>query len=509
MRRIFVLFILFARTAGGATASPEEVFVQLYGDKVRQLNGNHGKAEVEFAKRLLSDARDVSGDRAFQALLCNKAYDYASPNPEGLATAADAMGLLATISPEARGVALEKALNVLEKRYNAAPISQRKAVGPPYLDGLIDAASAKADSGALKESTLLYGKAAKVAESVDRSRIADVRDAMKELAGRQASQKHLDELNAKLKANPGGAGVADEIIRVLLYEQDRPADAAQMAGSVEDAVTKRVLPLIDKDVASLSPDNLMELGEWHQAQAAKLSDATKLVALEESSSCFTRFLKSYPADDATKLRVKHDLDTVQSSISDLGPKVPHRTVDLLKRIDPSKDSVSGTWKLAGSRLVGETVKGSPSACIKIRYQPPEEYDLKVEFTRIRGNECVAQVVSHGGHTFLLVEGGWGNTVCGVDMIDGKRADGNASTQKFPQVVKNDMRTVALIEVRNRSITVRLNGTVVTHVVTDYKNLSLLKEYWNVGDAELGLGACEGSTIFHSVRLTEVYSAKAP
>ncbi|MDB5174894.1 MAG: hypothetical protein JWN51_3667 [Phycisphaerales bacterium] len=510
MRGLFIALLLLASAIGRAATSPDETFHQLYGERVRQLKAaDRGKGEVEFAKKLLGDARDVSDDKPFQILLCNKAYDYASPYPDGFAIAADAMGLLAKISPESRAAALDKALEMHEKRYNSAPISQRKGVGPAYLDGLIDAADAKADSKSFKESTALYTKALKVAESVDHSRVADIRDAMRELGSRQASQKHLDELTAKVKANPDDTAAVNEVIHALLYEQGRPADAIPMAALLNDASARRAISLAAEDPAGLGGEQLMELGAWHEAQATKAPDQIKVAALEQASKCYSQFLKGHTAEDAEKLKAKRALDGVARMLADTKTRLPHRSVDLLKLINPSRDAVTGTWRMSGSVLTGETTAQSPAASIRIRYRPPEEYDIRVEFARIKGNDAIGQIVSHEGHSFLVVEGGWANTICGIETIDGKRADANPSTQKFPQVLKNDSRSVALIEVRNRSVTVHLNGVVVTHLATDYRDLGLFKQFWDIGDSELGLGATDGAAAFYSVRLTEAGSATKP
>ncbi|MDB5290895.1 MAG: DJ/PfpI family protein, partial [Phycisphaerales bacterium] len=221
-----------------------------------------------------------------------------------------------------------------------------------------------------------------------------------------------------------------------------------------------------------------------------------------------QFLKVHSAEDAAKLKAKRTLEEAKRAQADAEARIPHRTVDLLKLIDPARDTVKGTWKMAGSALSGASDAGNPVASLRIRYQPPEEYDLKVEFTRVKGNECVAQILSHGGHSFLAVEGGWANTVCGIDIIDGKRADSNPSTQKFPQVLKTGARSVVIVEVRSRSVTVKLNGSVVTRYPTNYANLGLYKAFWDIGDSQLGLGAFDGETVFHSVQLIDAGPARA-
>ncbi|HWE92394.1 MAG TPA: hypothetical protein VG269_00335, partial [Tepidisphaeraceae bacterium] len=282
IRLLCVALVVLTVVAGrrAAAASPDDTFQQLYGDQVRKLKADRGKGDVEFAKKLLRDAKDVPDDKPFRALLCNKAYEFASAHADGYGIAAEAMELLAKTNPESEAAASDKALEMYEKRYTAAPVSQRKTVGPPYLGKLMEAADAKANAGQVKEATALYNKALKVAESVDRSRVGGIRDAMKDLGSKQAAQKHLDELLAKLKADPDDAASAGEVIQILVYERNRPADAVEVAAALNDPAAKRALPLAAKDVADLGEPELIDLAEWHTAQAAKAPDSIKALALE-------------------------------------------------------------------------------------------------------------------------------------------------------------------------------------------------------------------------------------
>ncbi|HWE96962.1 MAG TPA: hypothetical protein VG269_23575, partial [Tepidisphaeraceae bacterium] len=266
---------------------------------------------------------------------------------------------------------------------------------------------------------------------------------------------------------------------------------------------KRALPLAAKDVADLGEPELIDLAEWHTAQAAKAPDSIKALALERADACYAQFLKIHTAEDADKLKAKRAADEVQRLLADAEAKGPRRTVDLLKLIDPSRDTVKGTWKMSGSGLSGQSAGKTLEASIRIRYQPPEEYDLKIEFTRVKGNECVVQILSHGGHSFLTLQAGFDNTICGIDVVDGKRVNANAATQKFPQVLKTGTRYSVVVEVRNRSVTVKLGGAVVTRYATNYSELTLDPAMWAIGGAPLGLGAYDGETIFHSVQLIEV------
>ena len=53
-----------------------------------------------------------------------------------------------------------------------------------------------------------------------------------------------------------------------------------------------------------------------------------------------------------------------------------RTVDLIPLIDVDKDAVSGTWTLDHGAIVSDE---SDWARLRIPYEPPDEYDFRIEF----------------------------------------------------------------------------------------------------------------------------------
>ena len=61
----------------------------------------------------------------------------------------------------------------------------------------------------------------------------------------------------------------------------------------------------------------------------------------------------------------------------------------------------------------------PSA-IEFPYQPPEEYDFRVTFTRTDGNDCLVQHGVGAGNPFVWILGGWGGRTCGLGPPTGVR-----------------------------------------------------------------------------------------
>src|SRR5436190_14985623 len=70
-------------------------------------------------------------------------------------------------------------------------------------------------------------------------------------------------------------------------------------------------------------------------------------------------------------------------------------LDLFTKIDPKKDALGGTWKLAGGTLVGPVQLGK----IQTSYTPPEEYDLTIVAERKDRNPGLAVGLIGGGRQF--------------------------------------------------------------------------------------------------------------
>jgi hypothetical protein len=177
-----------------------------------------------------------------------------------------------------------------------------------------------------------------------------------------------------------------------------------------------------------------------------------------------------------------------------------KAVNLLALVDPLKDSVSGTW---ASQDGGLGVARALYARTEIPYVPPQEYDLRVSFTRVDGTDNITQVLTHGGKAFAWTMGGAGNTVFGFETIAGVSVNGNKSTIKKSACLENGKKYTSLVQVRDGGVKAFLNGQLITEHKTDYSDMDLYAD-WKLRDATLlGLGSWNNSAVFHSVELVEV------
>ncbi|MDB5322941.1 MAG: DJ/PfpI family protein [Phycisphaerales bacterium] len=176
-----------------------------------------------------------------------------------------------------------------------------------------------------------------------------------------------------------------------------------------------------------------------------------------------------------------------------------RTVNLLKLIDPAVDTMAGVWKLNTGEFAPQlSSDATHHARINIAYQPPEEYDFRVDFTRSAGDNCMTQIFTHQNPCCLVLFG-WKGTVSGFQQINNQSADKNATGVRNLSTT-NGQRHTSVVKVRKTFIEAWLDGNLITRYDTDGSDMSA--KDWKV-DAPLGVGTQLSPTIFHTIELTEI------
>ena len=149
-----------------------------------------------------------------------------------------------------------------------------------------------------------------------------------------------------------------------------------------------------------------------------------------------------------------------------------KKVNLLSLIDPSKDSIEGKWQLVAGALISD--KGEYSR-LSIPYMPPEEYDLSVEFTRLKGNECVQIILSKSGHQFMYVLGGDAGKISGFDVVNGKGFKDNDSGYRGKVIVDGKKQNL-VIKVRNDGVTAILDGRQLSHTSAPFEKMTMRNDW---------------------------------
>jgi hypothetical protein len=102
-------------------------------------------------------------------------------------------------------------------------------------------------------------------------------------------------------------------------------------------------------------------------------------------------------------------------------------VDLLRQIELPRDALAGTWRKANGAVIfgGDT----EFARLVLPGSVPQAYRLSLTVTRESGNQIFVLGLVAGGNTAAVLIDGWGGGVSGIDKIDGRSGENNASTHR--------------------------------------------------------------------------------
>ncbi len=171
-------------------------------------------------------------------------------------------------------------------------------------------------------------------------------------------------------------------------------------------------------------------------------------------------------------------------------------VNLLALVDPVRNVVRGTWNWETARLVSDRER---NARIEVPYEAPEEYDLRVQFSRRSGSDAVVVILGARGRQLAWVAGGTANTVSGFRT-------GNASFVPVPPQaaagLRNDRTYELVFEVRRDAIRTLLDGKEAATLKTDFSDVSLASEWALRGVGAFGLGSHGSPAVFHRMELRE-------
>ncbi|HEX3314211.1 MAG TPA: serine/threonine-protein kinase, partial [Gemmataceae bacterium] len=195
-----------------------------------------------------------------------------------------------------------------------------------------------------------------------------------------------------------------------------------------------------------------------------------------------------PGDPAAKTAAAHrELKEVGSG----------RRLDLLPLVKLEQDKVNGNWK---HPWLGEVQSDdSKFAVLRIPYRPPEEYDLRAEFTRVSGKDAVSLTLLGGGRQFRFVIGGDHNTISGFGVY----SEADRAKYGKKEWLVNGRRYAALLEVRKSGVKAFVDGILAADPVTDFHPLNMGTQSVKHDVTALEVGSHLSSTIFHRVQVVEI------
>lgn len=307
----------------------------------------------------------------------------------------------------------------------------------------------------------------------------------------------------------GGVGaVAVLVVGTFVFggrhDKDKPADTTSTLADQKTANTPDSADTATKNAQpNNTPDTQRKTGEMPDVRedvaVQRLALAKSLLPSDAVYACrdkLQELINSYgstaAAQNAKKLLAELKLPGAEDGDWS-------KAVNLMPLLDPATDTVNGTWQVQNGVLTAER-KGL--ARIEIPYTPPEEYDFRITFTRLDGEEDINMMLVGNGKSFLWSMGCDKNKAHGFEMVNNKDAKASVTAVKVSPAVTNDTKHTAVVQVRKSLSRAFLDGTMVREFTTDYGNVGMRKE-WALRANVLGLGAHQGKTSFEKIELREV------
>jgi len=453
--------------------------------------------DTAFAAKLLEAAKTKGTDAALAALLCDKAYELGSKSPNGYATAAQAMELLADQVPDRRADCLDKAAALRQRQYESAKKPDKAKVGEELFEALLAAADAKTESHATADAIGLCRRAQLLVSTVGQERKPEVQGRLERLLARQRVEKQLGDLKAKLQASPDDAATRDELVRLYLVELDDPAQAAGFLRDSCAEAMRKYIPAVAKGVEGTPEMACIEMGNWYLGLADKAGPAGKGAMMARAYAYYDRFLSLHKTEDGARSEALLARKKIEEALVKLGESradVPGPWADLLKLADPSKHAVEGAWEVKGGALV---IKGGAGRFI-FPCVPEGNYEVMFTMTRLdrtMGAGILLPVGSTG--TFFNFESGGGR-------FDGARPGRPAAEQLSPGALVTGKDFTFDIRVTRKKdqaeITIHLNDKPYLHWQGPVSDLSVPDRAKWLEPLRVGLGTNWIHVVFKNVKI---------
>ena len=171
--------------------------------------------------------------------------------------------------------------------------------------------------------------------------------------------------------------------------------------------------------------------------------------------------------------------------------------ELIPLAHPARYTVAGKWEVVGNDLAGHKENFSRVA---IPYLPPEEYDYRIDFTRMEGAADVNMIFPAGGSQCIWRMETW-NSACFGNY------KGNPDSVALN--LANGVRHTAVVEVRRGRLTAFFDGRLMKSIEPG-KSPSLCEEDYRLPDQRMiGVGIWRNETVFHRIAVRAVTGKGAP
>jgi len=272
---------------------------------------------------------------------------------------------------------------------------------------------------------------------------------LKEVSGQKARYDQVRKALETLEITPGDPGANLIAGQHGCFVRDDWEIGLRMLAKGSDAAMKA---LADRDLANpteAAEQILVGDGWWTLAET---KGGTAKDPLRKRAEFWYRKAAGAVPDQLRK-RIDERLQELEDELAAAS------SVDLLRLIEPKRDTVLGEWEFEGKSLVCR--QEIIAARLQIPYLPPEEYDVAIVAQRTSGCEAINLGLSQGTVKFNMVIDGYARTgyASGLALIDGKFANANPTTRPGPLLIQGRPSTIEC-SVRKTGVSMKVDGRLI-------------------------------------------------
>jgi hypothetical protein len=176
-------------------------------------------------------------------------------------------------------------------------------------------------------------------------------------------------------------------------------------------------------------------------------------------------------------------------------------VNVLATVDLDTHRVKGDWSWRADALGISRREEAPRIMIPVA--PQGSYDLEVRFSLEKETDEVSVILPVGDRMVMQHINAWLGTISGLQLIDGRHGNENATTVKHPPLAPGKPHKLEIhVDVRGEQgeIEVELDGRKLTQWQGARSSLSLPPVWTLPKPGALGIATWNSAIVVHSVRL---------
>jgi len=410
-----VLFLLCQTTF--AAESAKSAFDSAFGDQIKLVRGTADPADdVDLATTMMGAAQQSKDTPELAILICENVIQLASRHPSGYPIAIEALELQAELQPSRRESLQQRALSLLEGQYRRASAEQKEEAGLTFIETAARLADQNVEQKAYRSASLLYRRGAVVARALKLAEEeAELRTKAEQYQGLSKIQQQVESTKAQLKTKPKNQLANATLVRLYTFELDDPATASQYLEYSGDEQLKVNVLLATQEVDALAPKTALDLGQWYETSSKTLSKGGKVTSLTRAKMYYTHAMATFDDGDLSGTKAKISLNRVDGELEKLQPvkikfaassgSKKNGVINLLKKIDVTKDRLAGSWSFKRNVLTGKAAGGFGgfgTAGIRAPVKVQGDYELEIQFARTAGDGPVMIILPVGERTVSFI-----------------------------------------------------------------------------------------------------------